>query len=195
MRRCTLIISLITLLSSLLAGCTGKIVVKKNGNDNPLGGIPFRMAESWKEYFEYTTVETKEGLSLKCQPQLYIRVLDNVPSSELYTIAYETDQWFERQKFAVTFHANGTLASVNVESTPPSPKELAEVAQIVAGLPMFVPASDEEVAAALSDGPDSGKGNRPPCTGTPRYIDHCQIGDKDCENRVKDRVSAQQRSS
>ena len=173
-------ILMMLLVSSLLAGCTGKIVVKEG--DNPLGGIPFRMAESWKEYFMYTTIE-KNGKSLpRCRPQLHVRVLDNVPSSELYTIAYETEkaiQWFTKQKFAVTLHANGTLASVSVDSTPPSPKELAEVAQIVAGLPMFVPTPEEE-KKGLRPAPIL-----PPCTGTPQYIDHCQIRDKECEDKVQ----------
>ena len=178
------------LVSSLLVGCTDKLVVKKEGV--PLAGIPFRVAESWKEYFMYTTIE-ENGKSLpRCRPQLHVRVLDNVPSSELYTIAYGTEtknkteiktQWFAKQKFAVTLHANGTLASVNVESTPPSPKELAEVAQIVAGLPMFVPTPEKETSEGVKK--RAQEPILPPCTGTPQYINHCQIRDKKCEKEVQ----------
>lgn len=194
------IILMMLLVSSLLAGCTtGKIVVKQivvkqSENDKKpkskemFEGIPFRMAESWKEYFMYTTFVKNGQISGDCQPQFRVRVLNNVPSSELYTIAYETEkatQWFTKQKFAVALHANGTLASVSVESTPPSPKELAEVAQIVAGLPMFVPPSAEETSDPEEQKILDKIALRPPCTGTPQYIKHCPIRDEVCEEEAK----------
>lgn len=183
------IILMMLLVSSLLAGCTtGKIVVKQKGDDTPLGGIPFRIAESWKEYFMYTTFVKNGQISDDCQPQFRVRVLNNVPSSELYTIAYETEKanWFAKQKFAVALHANGTLASVSVESTPPSPKELAEVAQIVAGLPMFVSTQEKETQEKNREQAPI----LPPCTGTPQYIKHCPIRDEVCEEKAKEEMQS-----
>ena len=145
-----------------------------------LHGIPFRIAETWKDYFTYTTVETS---GVKCYPPLYVRTLDNVPSSDFYTIVYKTD-WFEKTKFGVTLNANGTLASVSVESTPVSPKDLAEIAQIVAGLPMFLPSLPEtDSQAELMPSP-----TLPHCTENPEPLGRCRIGDEGCEKEIQTRM-------
>ncbi len=178
---------LVTLLvSSLLAGCTGKIMYREAGKnlDDGIEGIPFRIAESWEEYFTYTTIEKGGAISTDCRWQARTRVLDNVPSSDRHIIAYKP-RWFEKHKFAVALHANGTLASMSVESTPVSPKELAEVAQIVAGLPMFLPTpeavSQQEKAGFLESPPR-------PCTGTPQSLGRCKIGDEKCADKVRSRI-------
>ena len=170
----------LVIIGLVVAGCSGKIkyhVAKKEKEENVkegVTGVPFRMAESWEEYFTYTTFETDGTISTRCEWHPRLRVLDNVPSLQLYTIFYDA-QPFEKQKFAVTLHANGTLASVSVESTPVSPKELAEVAQIVAGLPMFLPTPE-----AVSQQKEAGFLESPPrpCTGTPQSLGRCKIGDE-----------------
>lgn len=182
----------------VVAGCSGKIVVKKyNPSNGDLGGIPFRVAESWEEYYTFTTIKTNGVISKLCTQKLRTRAVENIPSNDLYVISYKAENglfgWLESRKLSVALHENGTLASVNAESTPVSPKEWAEVAQIVAGLPMFVPTQTSEEAAPLIPNGLTAKElaqqeEKPPpplCTGDPYSLGRCKIEDGKCVEEKK----------
>ena len=123
----------------VLGSCSGKIVTKycgstvqdckfQNANGETTSttekgqGVPFRMTESRMEYFTYTTHPTQQT----CTFPLRNRIVENVPG-DWYTIAYKPAP-FEQHKFSVTLNPNGTLSSVNAESTPVTPEALVKAA-------------------------------------------------------------------
>lgn len=105
-------------LSLTLAGCTGTIrtVNDSDCKDKPCEGIPVRVMENHWEYYAFTTINLGNVPIRLCTPELLSRDV-SAPSRERHYVYYEP-KWFEKHKLSVALHADGTLKSVNAESTP-----------------------------------------------------------------------------
>lgn len=183
---------LIILISAgfIIGGCSGHIIVKKypeydtNGTEvKEAHGVLFRVPESWDEYFRYTTIQKADGtLSYNCNPQTHIRTVHDFPSSQLYTLGYQPRE-FEKHKLSVTLNANGTLASVNTESTPITLKEILESAQLASGIPGILFPAEQTTPAAEgeADGRKNSRRHLPPCTGNPQFVKRCPVKATDDE--------------
>ncbi len=118
----------------LLAGCASKIVHNKYNKDGKGDGVPLRLTESRTVYWTYTA---REDIG-ECRSYLQSEIQDNVPSSDHYTISY-SPKLFERSKTQLTVNDNGTLRSINVESTPVSVDDLVKIAEQAAKISAPVP--------------------------------------------------------
>ena len=182
-------VALVVFIVLLLGSCSGKIVTKYHGSTlnfsecqgDPdstssgqeettqcVEGVPFRATGSRMEYFTYTTHPTEQ----KCTFQLLSRIVHNVPG-DWYTIAYKPAK-FEQHKFSVTLNPNGTLSSVNAESTPVTPETLVE-AVVKGAAPAMLTRSHED------------------CTDTPTVLGRCKMmenssADASCANTMLDRL-------
>lgn len=100
------------------------IVIKHHGDtlpNNEIKGIPFRIVEPQIEYSAHLTRMKNGQEDWTCDPSLLSRVIENTPSTAWYTVSYQPG-YFEKHKFSVTLNDNGTLSSVNTESTPVGPR-------------------------------------------------------------------------
>ena len=92
-------------------------------------GIPFRVSEPGVEYYAFTTVVTKKGGSVvtinQCDPAFLPRPV-SVASQGLYYIYNDDSSWYESHNLAVALNGDGTLSSVNTESSPDVAKEFAK---------------------------------------------------------------------
>ena len=135
----------ILLLSVLLTSCSGTI---KRDYFTPSGeGVPFRLAVSRMVYWTHTV---REG-TVDCRPSLQSEIQDNVPSDDWYVINYKS-RWFERSNTQFALHSNGTLQSVNADSTPLQVDDVVKLAGMVTGLPLLAAAPSAVQEQETDDG-------------------------------------------
>lgn len=169
----------------LLAGCTGTVVHKKitygtdgkpsESADKYPAGVPFRLATSRMVYWTYTTRTGVNGtMTSACQPQLQAEIWDNVPSDEKYVISYDSAP-FESSKMQVVLNDNGTLRSVNVDSTPLSPENIIKAA-VEAGKVLKSNQDTQDLASGTEE---------PACTAEKHIVGRCGIEDNDCLGRMQ----------
>ena len=172
----------ILLASIFLVGCTGKFhVVELTDKENTetTRGIPVRFMETQKEWFSYTTVRQLDGInSPNCKPMLLLRFVD-APTDKKYRIYYES-VGFEKNKIKITLNPNGTLGSVDSESTPVS---LAEVTKFVGDLSKLVDPAGKVLGQTEKDFDKSlpKEKSTPLCNAKPEAIfERCSVNE-DCK--------------
>ena len=184
-------LSILLLVAVMFGGCAGEIVTKKYNLDGDAKGVLFRLVRPQMEYLTYTTLPGQ----ITCTPQLRNRIVEGMPADDWYAIGYEPEK-FERHKFSVVLNPNGTLNTVNMDSTPITLKDLVEAATTLApGLPATLfPKPEQESEQEQND--KKGKNNDTisrPCTETPFILGRCLLEDngtpiKECVKAVNDEL-------
>ena len=176
---------LLVIIVSVLWSCSGHITIERHMDGLPqeIPGIPFRLTETQIEYSAYLTHMEEDKIGWACEPSLLPRIIENAPSADWYTISYQPAP-FEKHKFSVTLNANGTLSSVNTESTPVGPQEIAEAAEKFDSLSVW---------ALLS--PSSGmEKSSTSCTGTLQVLGRCSMTNENCAGKMKNKATRLQTS-
>ena len=104
--------ALILLVAAVLgAGCASSLKVWDE-DGGKLSGIPFKMGEVF--VIKGTYGELSRDSNIDCLPQDFYETVI-LPVGSTYYVNFDSD-WLAKSDFGVTFHDNGVLASVSVNS-------------------------------------------------------------------------------
>ena len=163
-------------------------------------GVPFRVSEPGVEYYAFTTLVTKKKKGVytgnQCSPDFLPRPV-SVASQGLYYIYNNDSSWYESHNLAVALNGDGTLSSVNTESSPDVAKEFAKTLAKggLRSLGVTVGSVSDKAKESSSFFVQSvGSVNHhqpppPPCNAGPVAVfGQCsQDAEKNCEERAKER--------